>query len=852
MIKAIEKIIKEFKALDFSYIFKKLKQYHIIYILFFLIISFLFVGRGILSNSFLNSSDIFFDKEMFGGDNIPYNPILSDSAMVHYPNNYFFWENIKRGNWSEYRGLNLLGTSFGGNSIVGFYMNIFSLFFDSSLGMTLSSVLVLALIGYFMFVFIQYLTKNNLVSLFAGIVWMLCTHQIVWMQFPQHPLTQMWIPLLFYFYIKVIRETNLKDSLFLIIILFLHLNSGYSQVTIYTLLYLAIFVFSFLIIDFLKNRNIKSMLKKGLYLLIITIIPLLLISGSLLKVSNRISDGLRGTQESNLLEECAICNFSSFFTEMTGFVSPDIYGNGFEYQYTGPVNVVEYSRYFGIIPLLALILIPFIKKKFLSILFFSISTLFLLIMLNVPPFGQLFKLIPFVSYGHYTRIITVVLFGYIVSSSITLAKFIKCKFQKRVWILRFLEIMIAFSIVGFVLILMPNIYDKFVGFLNNFSHLRAWLDILNYNNYLLFVRNAFFILIGFALFLYFIYQKLKDKLDNFNLLMIGFIVFTLFDIGCFSFFFNTFTPNKYNFPDFSGLENITRDTDNSRVHISSKDIFFFPPNTNVIYGLETIDGYSTLMDLDYAEIFKRSFDNVFFSENGVMFSSDSYSEILDLFNVKYVISNIKDEKVDNLDEIYRDDYITIYKNTDFLSRLFFTNGYEVISDTEKVIDKLIDPDFDEQEKIILNKEPNIEVSSYDVVGEVSGIKVYTESVTAEVQDQDGGWLVFSQAYDPNWHAYIDGEEIEIYEADGVLMGIYVDKGRYNILFKYEEKSMRLMSLVKIVFFGLIALLTVYFMIIKKDYSWISIFVLSIMILVVFILPIILNNMVLLCEIAKYQ
>ena len=56
--------------------------------------------------------------------------------------------------------------------------------------------------------------------------------------------------------------------------------------------------------------------------------------------------------------------------------------------------------------------------------------------------------------------------------------------------------------------------------------------------------------------------------------------------------------------------------------------------------------------------------------------------------------------------------------------------------------------------------------------------------TVKVAFPDAGYLVFDQAFDNHWKAFLDNLEVDKYRADGNLIGIHVSAGKHLIEFKY--------------------------------------------------------------------
>ena len=58
--------------------------------------------------------------------------------------------------------------------------------------------------------------------------------------------------------------------------------------------------------------------------------------------------------------------------------------------------------------------------------------------------------------------------------------------------------------------------------------------------------------------------------------------------------------------------------------------------------------------------------------------------------------------------------------------------------------------------------------------------------TATTNAPRPGLLLVRNAYDPGWHATIDGHSTRVYAADGFLTGVKVPAGTHHVVLTYED------------------------------------------------------------------
>jgi uncharacterized membrane protein YfhO len=83
-----------------------------------------------------------------------------------------------------------------------------------------------------------------------------------------------------------------------------------------------------------------------------------------------------------------------------------------------------------------------------------------------------------------------------------------------------------------------------------------------------------------------------------------------------------------------------------------------------------------------------------------------------------------------------------------------------------------------------------------------------DSITVEIQSAEGTWLLISEAWYPGWRVRIDGRDSELYHADHLFMGVWIEPGDHLVEFSYEPVNMRIGLLITLL--TLLGTLGVYF------------------------------------------
>ncbi|HVM31983.1 MAG TPA: hypothetical protein VMU88_02545, partial [bacterium] len=79
-------------------------------------------------------------------------------------------------------------------------------------------------------------------------------------------------------------------------------------------------------------------------------------------------------------------------------------------------------------------------------------------------------------------------------------------------------------------------------------------------------------------------------------------------------------------------------------------------------------------------------------------------------------------------------------------------------------------------------------------------------ISAQVNLRDPGFVVFSQTFSPGWRAWVDGKPGILFRADGLFMGLVVDRaGLHQVDLRYEPAAFRLGLFLSLIFVTFLAL-----------------------------------------------
>lgn len=359
------------------------------------------------------------------------------------------------------------------------------------------------------------------------------------------------------------------------------------------------------------------------------------------------------------------------FQNLIQFISPDFFGNPSTLNYTGVFSYQEFIGYIGIPGLIFVFSALFIKRKI--IWFFAGAAAIALILALPTTLAKLpFLLnIPLLSSSMPTRLLSIIDFS--------------------------LAVLAAYGI--------SHVKNKvFLGF----AILTAILWFLSPSKYLIIPSGL--------LITTYIFKNYPKIL----------ILILIADLGFFAFKFLPFSDSKYLYPETKLTKFLQENmTDNSRFMTLNDEIF--PPNFNIVYRLQSVNGYDPLYLKSYADLVGGG--------NRIIVPKDYKNPVFNALGVKYILS------FDDLPGyllVFQEGKTKVYENPYVLPR---------VSGNSRII----------------SYEPN--------------------KVVVSTTNSEPGLLVLSDMYYPGWKVYIDGALSKITPTAYNFRSVWVPAGDHEVIFK---------------------------------------------------------------------
>ncbi|PIU01558.1 hypothetical protein COT68_02585 [bacterium (Candidatus Torokbacteria) CG09_land_8_20_14_0_10_42_11] len=805
----------------------------------------------------------FFYKVIFGGhvlvdmsalsDKLPWSAYLpkyfdherppytsSDSSTVYYPTFKFYSEEWKKGifpMWWPYLtgGYPILANS---TSLI---LNPFSLllfFLPPELGYSWSLICKIFLAGVGIFLYLRLLKIKSWASLVGALAYMFNTLVMLKLEIPWMTQAIWSLPFIFCSFEKFFRSKKIYWSLLAAFLLALQFVGGHPQ----TGLYAALFLFCYAAARFFYDRKkFSGQMKKIFFFAFLPFVLLpLLAAAQILPMFELQNLGQRSANEQPQWippQHLLTAIMPQFFgdTQESFNASEKIERNILRLLHLDfpPISL----PYLGIIPLIFALVAIFKKwRDNFFARFFAFWTIALIgVHISTPLWAPLSLRLPFLQNMWNTyRVNILYIFSASILAGIGANYFIKNYSQAKKILRRVLKIiffiLIPVFLFGLLLALKftkrlffqagSRIVSKFYLEKHNlpFDHYQDQME----NWYKIYARHfhllnptllAPLLLILTVSIILFLFYKKKISL---SFLKISLLLTTIIDLFYIGWVYNPMPVKRADvFPVIPPVAFLQKDQGLYRVSSTDGWNVIFP-NSLANYNISDIG-------VEYNIYSSRYDEYMSFIENNERANLDQQfhtslwlerydSPLLDLFNVKYIITPPEQKIGEEKFKLVYDREIKIYENKKVLPRVFLVPKARVIAEKEKILVALASENFNPLTEAIFEEAPpfsggnNLQGSTSEILEYSSNqVKIKTD-LTAD------GFLILADTDYPGWQVYVDGAKDKIYRANYLVRGLCLKAGKHEVVFKFEPKSVKMglyisaITIIMIILIGTISIL----------------------------------------------
>jgi hypothetical protein len=147
----------------------------------------------------------------------------------------------------------------------------------------------------------------------------------------------------------------------------------------------------------------------------------------------------------------------------------------------------------------------------------------------------------------------------------------------------------------------------------------------------------------------------------------------------------------------------------------------------------------------------------------------------------------------------------IYRVKDQMPHAYMSYSWQWLDSQASALQKIVAAEksgFDPWKETLLEK-PQMPEVPFSHLSTVSADSVVFKenspnSIRLEVTTPNWGLLVLTDHYYPGWLATVDGKEVSVLRANGVMRGVFVQPGKHLVEFSYEPKSLRTAFIISLV------------------------------------------------------
>ena len=763
---------------------------------------FIFFAPVFLQGKVINPNGFLYLWPPFGtyaeGNQLPYNSVASDFADAMFPSLYMARDAIlNHGDYPISNRYTLClenaATMFAANWVsIDFGL---MLIFGPAWGITLAVILRFFIGAALTYLFLRYFTQARSAALFGAIIFCFSVFDII----------HAWLPYLFNFPLllfaseRLIRKPRFSSTLLMLLAYFSTLAAGQVVWSIHLILFQIAYVL-FRTVVILPGEKPAPRLRLCGYFVFSGVAALLLFTHFILPSSEHQTFlSLSYRNEASLNFQPHVFSWMFLFPRIGGELLGPLRWGG---------NVVEYSFYLGVAPLLLFFISPVVLRWNVArgrvASFFVIASVAIYLVIT-DTFGlmQYVRMLPFFNNSSNTRL----RFLWALTVPITCAFVLDgliCdpKHRQRLKIVA----LTSFAMVALLVALKFANFDIGKPLDLSDAALRQHLS-----------EQLILVLISLGAIILLLSTRHKQLIA---------VVLVLIAFGDLYHNLANYLPlidAKYALPKVRAVEFLQQNLKNDGRILPIERSFI--PHFQMAYSIPSIGvrGFYTdrqkefyrLIDPGAFEIKPTAY---YFSEKQTNYTSP----ILDLLNVQYLVmargyvdDEVKARLAPRWKVVYNDEFF-VFENLGKPQPGFLVQHAEFASSQQEVFEKLkmVDPT-----RTALVEDLAIAQTLADF-GTTSNAALSDSSenrVALEFNDNDlyrfklaatrPSLFVFSKFYHPAWKARLDGAEVSTFVLDGTLIGVSVAPGQHMLEFEFEPKNFRLGVIISTL--TLIALLLIY-------------------------------------------
>jgi hypothetical protein len=324
-------------------------------------------------------------SEIHGANAIPlWNPATSDGVRSVYPLAKITTESWQRGEipfWNPYALTGMPILAAGTYQALYPIANLFRLSMAVEQAISWSLIFHFFLGSAFTFMFLRELGARQLGALVGAIAFVFNGQIMVWLTTPSIVETMFWLPLILWSIERAVRRQNWRWLLIGMLAVAMQVLAGQIQIVFYSGIGMVLYALYRAGVAWWEIKRIGSLIKPVVYTLVTFGLGLLLVAFQILPTLELLRQGTRSDSPDN---------YAPTYLALFRLLVPDLFGTPVD----GSVSAYGYDfrliLYFGLLPLLLILVALFSSHRKFAWGFFGIGLLVLLVVYQVPPLPDFF------------------------------------------------------------------------------------------------------------------------------------------------------------------------------------------------------------------------------------------------------------------------------------------------------------------------------------------------------------------------------------------------------------------------------------------------------------------------------
>jgi len=129
-----------------------------------------------------------------------------------------------------------------------------------------------------------------------------------------------------------------------------------------------------------------------------------------------------------------------------------------------------------------------------------------------------------------------------------------------------------------------------------------------------------------------------------------------------------------------------------------------------------------------------------------------------------------------------------------LPRAFVVNRAETLADSGAILIRLADPSFDPFTAVLLEDASELPPGAGDVRYSLRFATYSPTRIEMDTESDKAGYLVLNETYYQGWHAFVDGQETQVYRANYEFKAIALPAGSHRVTFAFSPRSFQVGSM----------------------------------------------------------